>query len=403
MNNDEPNTHRRSRVRVSVGQNEGMFRGRDHFAIQGAVDYVARLGGGVVEILKGEYRLRDAIRLPDNVILKGAVEGVILKKGRSALSMLTEDQDWYHHSVTLADSAPFEIGDGLFLESKRLDGGTAMQVSRHTVIAKDGVRLWLDTPPVLNHWLRHEARAVSTHSLIEARSARKCSIHNLILDGSSSENETLDGNFGAAIYLYECQDIRIQNVRIQNFNGDGISWQSSHDVTVEGCELVDVRVLALHPGSGSQSPVMRKNKIHGCETGIYWCWGISNGLAEQNEISACRKNGISIGHRDVLNTIAGNRVSDCAAAAIFFRPERGREYIAHRNRVCENIIFCGVETPGPLGISLPSGLEGVILKGNVLHVPKGRENDAIVIEGDASGVISEENTIRPLLNENLPI
>ncbi|HAB16910.1 MAG TPA: hypothetical protein DCE44_10720, partial [Verrucomicrobiales bacterium] len=35
--------------RITVGQNDGDLRGSDHRTLQAAVDYIASLGGGVVE------------------------------------------------------------------------------------------------------------------------------------------------------------------------------------------------------------------------------------------------------------------------------------------------------------------------------------------------------------------
>ena len=47
----------------------------------------------------------------------------------------------------------------------------------------------------------------------------------------------------------------------RNYNGDGISWQICHDVLVEDCHSHDNAELGLHPGSGSQRPVIRNNKL----------------------------------------------------------------------------------------------------------------------------------------------
>jgi hypothetical protein len=54
----ENELHARPAVRITVGQTEGDLIGRDNRALQAAVDYVAGLGGGVVEIGPGEYRSR---------------------------------------------------------------------------------------------------------------------------------------------------------------------------------------------------------------------------------------------------------------------------------------------------------------------------------------------------------
>ncbi|GIS58084.1 MAG: hypothetical protein CM1200mP2_03090 [Planctomycetaceae bacterium] len=49
-------------------------------------------------------------------------------------------------------------------------------------------------------------------------------------------------------------------VEARNNNGDGISWQICHDVVVENCHSHDNADLGLHPGSGSQRPLIRKKQ-----------------------------------------------------------------------------------------------------------------------------------------------
>jgi hypothetical protein len=46
---------------VTVGPHKADMVGSDQKAIQAAVDYAARLGGGTVRILPGTYRMRNAV------------------------------------------------------------------------------------------------------------------------------------------------------------------------------------------------------------------------------------------------------------------------------------------------------------------------------------------------------
>ncbi len=46
---------------VSVGQDQGDFRGDDDKILQAAVDYVAGLGGGTVHIMPGVYSMRNSL------------------------------------------------------------------------------------------------------------------------------------------------------------------------------------------------------------------------------------------------------------------------------------------------------------------------------------------------------
>src|SRR5260370_14590453 len=55
--------------RITVGVREGDLRGADNRVLQAAVDYIAKLGGGVVEIRAGEYRMPDGLHLRPTGIL----------------------------------------------------------------------------------------------------------------------------------------------------------------------------------------------------------------------------------------------------------------------------------------------------------------------------------------------
>jgi hypothetical protein len=44
----------KGQAKVSVGEREGDIRGADNRALQAAIDYIANLGGGMVEIGEGE-------------------------------------------------------------------------------------------------------------------------------------------------------------------------------------------------------------------------------------------------------------------------------------------------------------------------------------------------------------
>ena len=64
----------------------------------------------------------------------------------------------------------------------------------------------------------------------------------------------------------------------------------------------------------------------------------SVGLAEKNVIEDNRSYGISIGHRDTDNLIRDNEVVRSGKVGVLFRPERGKAFAGHRNRVEKNRI-----------------------------------------------------------------
>lgn len=191
-------------------------------------------------------------------------------------------------------------------------------------------------------------------------------IENLALDGNKANNEELDGNYAGCIFLQDCADIIMRKVAARDYRGDGISWQICHDVVVEDCESRNHTGLGLHPGSGSQRPVIRGNTIAGCNIGLFFCWGVKYGLAEKNTIEDIKTAGISVGHRDTDNLIRDNTVKRSGQAGILFRPERGPGFTGDRNTVERNTI-----------------------------IDTGGENAAAVdVRGTTSGLVFRKNTLK---------
>jgi hypothetical protein len=378
---------------VTVGT-DGMFKGNDHFAIQGAIDYVARFGGGTVRVQPGHYRLGNTVTLPDSVVLQGSGQDTVLEKLPCRTTELTEDNDGCHWFISVRDTTGFAVGDGITISSINSVGGGEWHHSLHTICGIEANRIYLDRLASIPHWVEGQAKVTSIHSLIEARDSRNSVIRDLTLHGNKSQNNWLDGNYGAAIYLRNAENIHIHDVQIDNFNGDGISWQICHDVRVERCTIENMATLGLHPGTGSQRPQMYHNTIRNCHDGIYWCWDVNHGIARENVVQSCVQHGITIGHRDTDNTISFNTVEDCGGAGIFFRPERTPNRTAHRTLIEGNSVKCPADTPNALGISVVRGVHNTVLRNNTIVLCGQPSKNAIVIDESAVETIEENNTVR---------
>ncbi len=322
------------RVTITVGQKDADLVGSTDKVIQAGVDYVARLGGGTVKILPGVYKLRNSVFLQSKVRLLGSRKDTVLFKEPSVTTKLAADSDWYDQEITLENPAGFEVGDGVCLRTKNPHNGSE-NVLKRTLIARSGNRFKIDRALRENFWKMGNSTATTVFPLITGEYISDVAVENLTLDGNRAKNANLDGNYGGCIFFQDCSRIQIRGVTARNNNGDGISWQICHDVTVENCTSEGHAGLGLHPGSGSQRPVIRNNKVRGNDIGIFFCWGVKYGLAEKNEIDGNRI-GISIGHRDTDNLVTHNAIAHSKDVGILFRPERGKDFAGHRNRIVAN-------------------------------------------------------------------
>ncbi len=355
----------KERLTITVGPKDADVAGVTEKAIQAAVDSVARWGGGTVRILPGTYRLRNAVYLQSNVRILGSGLDSVLIKEPSVKSALAADSDWYDQEITLADARGFQVGDGICLRAKDTGHGGNIVIKR-TLVARNGNRFKLDRALRENTWLPGSPTAATLFPLFSGENIQNLRIENLAFDGNKASNEELDGNYAGCIFLQDCRQVHIAGVTARNYRGDGISWQICHDVTVENCHSHDHTGLGLHPGSGSQRPLIRSNKIERNDQGLFFCWGVKFGLAEKNVIVENRRFGISIGHRDTDNLIRDNDIRASGEVGILFRKERGLAYNAHRNRV-ENNRIVDVTKDFGVGIDIQGQTGQVQIRNNEIR------------------------------------
>jgi hypothetical protein len=387
---------------ITVGNANADLVGGDQRVIQAAIDQVARLGGGTVKILAGTYRLRNAVYLQSGVNLIGEGEKTVLIKEPSASTPLALDSDWYDQEITLTDASSFRVGDGVCLRSKDAKTGVATVLKR-TLVARSGNRFKLDKPLRENLWQMNGATCATLFPVISGEFVEDLRIENLVLDGNREHNEELDGNYAGCVFLQDCNRITIRGVVARNYEGDGISWQICHDVLVENCRVENCKNLALHPGSGSQRPVIRNNTLRGCDIGIFFCWGVKYGLAADNTIDGNRL-GISIGHRDTDNLVTGNAVRASRDHGVLFRPERGPGFAGHRNRIEANT-FADNGRDGGAVIEIQGGTESIGIRDNrftesrpgvkIVSVRQGPETKDIAVAGNRLEGVGEAVAAKP--------
>src|SRR5213592_4509227 len=78
----------KERPAVTIGLRDADIVGADNRALQAAVDYIAGLGGGTVEIGAGEFVMHDSLHLRSFVTVRGVKGKTILRKAKAASSPL---------------------------------------------------------------------------------------------------------------------------------------------------------------------------------------------------------------------------------------------------------------------------------------------------------------------------
>jgi hypothetical protein len=334
-------TAENSRPVVRVGAEQGDLRGQDHRVIQAAIDYLANLGGGTVEIAPGRYLLADAIHLRTGVKIVGAPEKTILVVGSGRKTAVTKDITKGATEITLADATGFAVGDGVFLEDQ---AGHGFEVTTATLVERLGPKTFrLSQPAASDYLLSRRAEVKRGFSGIDGWKVSNAAVRGVTIEGNWGQpaSEYLGGCRGGGIYLHGCDQVIIEKCVVRKVNGDAISFQGKcHDVTIAECLCEDNANAGLHPGSDSHSCVVRNNIIRkNGYVGLFVCVGVKKVVFEGNEIIANGGCGVSIGFADSDNVFRANQIVNNAETGILFRRDSPEEkYGAHRNVFEKNII-----------------------------------------------------------------
>jgi parallel beta-helix repeat protein len=144
--------------------------------------------------------------------------------------------------------------------------------------------------------------------------------------------------------------------------------------------------------------VIRNTRIAGNQIGIFFCWGVRQGLAEGNQVSG-NGTGISIGHHDTDNLVRDNEISGSKTAGVLFRPERGPAFTGDRNRIEHNRLVDN-GAAGGFAVDIQGGTRSIDLAGNEIVETRGAgERTAIRVGPQTQDVRLDNNHIEGFAHE----
>jgi hypothetical protein len=384
----------KDRPRITVGLRDADLVGGDHRALQAAVDYIAALGGGVVEIAEGEYTMRDSLHLRPFVTVRGIKGRTVLRKAKAAVSPLALDGDYGEEQITIVNPDGFQVGDGVAVWDRQ-SGGFHTTVARIT--GRSGHTFSISKPLNADCMVANQAQAATVFPVVSGYDLEGVRLEDLIIDGNKAENVALNGCRGAGIFLYRGFGTVIENCAVRSYHGDGLSFQQSNDVVVQACVSEDNAGLGLHPGSGSQRPVVRHciARRNG-EDGLFLCWRVRHGLFEKNLFENNGRFGISIGHKDSDNLLQENEVRANRQDGVFFRNETVG-MAGHRNRLERNVIENNGGPAEVAGIRVRGETKDLVIRDNIIRDTRpaeGRKQTVgIRIDETVGAVLLEGNQI----------
>ena len=274
---------------VKVGFDKGDFVGDTDVPIQQAVDAVGVYGGGTVELASGTYILYNSVHLHRNVRLVGSGPDTVLRKCEGPRTEVAGDAANRQTKVKGRDPTGLRAGMGVVVTDDRA-GGWHDTLTAITLV--QGNVLYLDRPFVADYDSAAGGLVFSAFPLVAGIDVDSASVEGLCLDGNRSGNLPINGCIGGGLYLHRARRSRIADCVVQDFAGDGISFQITQDILVEGCDVKGITGLGLHPGTGSARPVVRNCQSHDNDgDGIFLCWRVQEGRFENNQLLNNRGHG----------------------------------------------------------------------------------------------------------------
>ncbi|MDD4109430.1 MAG: right-handed parallel beta-helix repeat-containing protein, partial [Prolixibacteraceae bacterium] len=278
---------------ITVGGSSADITGFNNQSVQFAIDAVAKTGG-TVKLMPGQFEITAPVRLKSNVRLIGSGRETILKKGTGVQTRFIVDADYGELKLTVENSDGFE--PGMKIQVTDRDNSSCWDVSTAYITDIQDNTIYIDDYLIRDYRADRDGFVSNASSVIEIAEGENITISNLTADGNKEENFRADGCTSAGIMVFKSRHVTIDNVHVKNFNGEGISWQITENVTVKNSEISGSGNIGMHPGTGSPFTVIENNDVHSNERdGLFVCWRVYNSWISNNKFHHNGRFGICTG------------------------------------------------------------------------------------------------------------
>jgi parallel beta-helix repeat protein len=359
-------------------------------AIQLAVDTLKSRGRGTAKLGAGTFDIIAPVRLASGISLVGAGDSTVLRKVEGFRSAMVLDCGYGELKVVVRDPRGFKVGMGVIIQDADSKGGWDPTTAKVTAI--DGNTLYIDNYTVRDYQSGRDGVVSNACSLVEAVECESVRIANLAIDGNKETNDSLGGCRSGGIYLHKSRNCTVENVKVQRFNGDGISWQITEDITVCNCEATRCSNFGFHPGTGSVRTKMENCTSHDNGTdGIFVCWRVQNSSFTGNSSYRNGRHGISVGHKDTDNIFVNNRIYENGEHGVYLRDEIEQNG-AHRNTFRNNVVENNGTKSGGYGFYVDGVTTDILIERNTIrNTTGGAQKAGIFISEKAARVRVVEN------------
>jgi nitrous oxidase accessory protein NosD len=353
-----------SRKILTVGGPDADVPGFTNKFIQFAIDAVATTGGKV-KLTDGTFDIQSPVHMRSNVDLEGSGPETILKKSDGVQTRFTVDADYGELKLTVENPRGFL--PGMRIQVTDDESSSCWNVSTALITEINDNVIYIDSYLIRDYRADLNGLISNASSVIEVVNEENVTISNLTIDGNGKNNFKADGCNSAGILILKSKQVTVDKVHVMDFNGEGISWQITENVTIRNSEIEGSGNTGLHPGTGSPLTVIENNKVHDNKVdGLFICWRVHHSLVRGNEFYNNGRFGICTGHKDTDVLFEENHIYNNADDGVNLRGER-EDNAPHRNTFRNNIIENNGTGQTGYGFSVNSKASDLVLEDNIIR------------------------------------
>jgi hypothetical protein len=349
--------------------------GFNNQSIQFAIDAVSKTGG-TVKLNPGLFAIIAPVRMKSNVKLIGSGKETVLKRGKGVQTKFIVDADYAELKLTVENADGFE--PGMKIQVTDRDNSSCWNVSTAYITDIQDEMIYIDSYLIRDYRSDRDGLVSNASSVIEVIGAENVLISNLTADGNRAENFFADGCNSAGILILKSKKVTVDNVHVKDFNGEGISWQITENVTIRTSEISGSGNTGMHPGTGSPFTVIENNDVHHNDNdGLFICWRVYQSTVTNNRFHHNGRFGICTGHKDTDVIFTGNHIFENGSDGVHLRGER-ESNAPHRNTFVKNTIENNGTKNGGYGFSINSPARDLVLKENIFRSTRDKTQKAAV-------------------------
>jgi hypothetical protein len=280
---------------ITVGGPGSDMPGFTNAVIQRAVDALPETGG-TVKMDAGVYKMMAPVRMASNVKLIGSGAGTVLKRIDGFHSRFIVDADYGELKLTVQDVSGFAVGMSIQVTDKV--NSSCWDVTTGVITDIAGNIIYIDTHLIRDYDAEQNGMVTNAGSCVSALGVENVYISGFTIDGNKDKNDLLDGCNGGGIAIIKSKNVTVDKVHVKDFNGEGITWQITENVTIRNSEISGCTNMGMHPGTGSPNSVIEGNNSHDNRVGLFLCWRVQHSLVKGNKLHNNSEFGISTGHKD---------------------------------------------------------------------------------------------------------